>query len=105
MTEKDWSKEKPPEGWTPDSAKEHISPEGVEEKIVIEDRFLITFTQGGKFRLYHIVDDKVSRTDIHETYGEAAQSCATGMAIVGALKIDAEGTVGILIDGLKGEKQ
>ena len=32
--------------------RDHISPEGLDERIVYERRYFITLTQGGKYRLY-----------------------------------------------------
>lgn len=40
------------ENAAPHKSREHISPEGVEEKVMLEYRFFITQTQGGKYRSY-----------------------------------------------------
>ena len=100
MKEKDWSKEKTPENWTPGDAKEFISPEGVEEKIVMEDRFLITFTQGGKFRFYHHRQGRETNSEIFDNYGVALQKYSTGMGFMAALNFDAKKTIEMLISKL-----
>ena len=44
--------------------REHISPEGIEERIVMECRALITETMGGKLRVYVYQQQKNEMTSV-----------------------------------------
>ena len=51
--------------------REHISPEGVEEQILYEERFIVTRTMGGKFRVYRISNNSQSSRGVAETLMKA----------------------------------
>lgn len=82
-----------------------ISPEGTEERIEQEDIFRITLTQGGKFRLYHIImrggKRKESAISVHDNKDEAKKSLASGMMIHGGLELDPKNTIAMLLKNLK----
>lgn len=66
--------------------REHISPEGVEEKILHEDRFIITQTMGGKFRVYRLSSaGKQLSLGVAESVSAAAVVLAENMLIAGRL--------------------
>ena len=72
--------------------KEHVSPEGLSEKIIYTDSFMITQTQGGKFRVY--CNEKPTR--IKETKGEAKKDMALLMAMMGHMLHDPKGTLDLM---------
>lgn len=60
--------------------REHISPEGVEEQIELEIRFMITKTMGGKFRSYGIGDDGTQQTfGVDDTIEKARERLTVNM--------------------------
>ena len=65
--------------------REHISPEGVEEKILVEDRYLITQTMGGKFRLYRITNDVQCSQGVFDTIDRAAAEMGVSLILAGGL--------------------
>lgn len=65
--------------------REHISPEGVEEKILHEDRFMITQTMGGKFRVYRMAGDKQFPVGLADSIADAARLLAENLLIAGHL--------------------
>lgn len=77
---------------------EHISPEGVEEKIVYDKRFLITQTQGGKFRVYgwDQSNRKYISIELKDDEKLAMSSCAAGMILAGGLIVDPDKIVEII---------
>lgn len=62
--------------------REHISPEGVEEQILFELRFMITKTMGGKFRVYAI-DENGAQTSfgVYETIEKARDSFSSNVLL------------------------
>ena len=79
---------------------EHISPEGVEERIVKEQRFLMTQTAGGKFRVYVSCDGKMQSYAIADQESKALETFGGAMMVMGGLIVDAKKTISHLLDGL-----
>lgn len=71
----------------------HISPEGVEERICRTDTFLITETQGGKFRIYY----NGTPMQMAETFDKAVRMMNSGMAITGHMGNNPVETLEILL--------
>lgn len=65
--------------------KEHISPEGVEEKILHEELLLVTQTQGGKFRAYVVIDGKQISLGVGDSAAEVIRLLADRMIQRGLL--------------------
>lgn len=65
--------------------KEHISPEGVEEKILHEELFLVTQTQGGKLRAYVVIDGKQNSLGVGDSAAEVIPLLADRMTKCGLL--------------------
>lgn len=68
--------------------KIHVSPEGVDEKIVKEDTFLITQTEGGKYRLYNAG----RAIDIADTLTEIEKKIHGAMMLKGSVGLDPKRT-------------
>lgn len=68
--------------------REHISPEGVEEKIVLEARFMLTQTQGGKYRLYTL--NVTSRKMVPHALLDGDKTAEAVFAFASVMKIIAE---------------
>ena len=72
---------------------EHISPEGVEEKVLTRLEYMITNTMGGKFRVYGPSDSgEAISVSVHNTMDEAKLAQAQQMLLFSALIVDPEGT-------------
>lgn len=85
-----------------DTPREIISPEGLDERVVHEETFRITLTQGGKYRVYHVGNSgKAIPMGIHEALEPAKKDMGMGMTIVGALEVDAKRTLDAIFDILK----
>lgn len=82
--------------------KEHISPEGIEEKIITSLSFKLTQTQGGKFRIYQ--DDKPF-PEIFETEEVARKALKSIMSFGVMLIVDKSAAIGLIVDGLIGKKK
>jgi hypothetical protein len=79
--------------------KEILSPEGVEELIVYEYRFLITLTGGGKYRTYGVNNGKVTPHGVHETLEAAKREVARAQVFVGALELDPKRAIDMMFGG------
>lgn len=84
---------------------EHISPEGVEEKIVKEQRFLVTQTAGGKFRVYVSVDGKMQQFSISDQESKALEDFGQAMLVLGGFAVDPKKTISLLLDGARRQKK
>lgn len=91
-----------PKDWNPNDAKEYVSPEGVEEKIVTRIECFVTFTQGGRYRVYYNRDDsKNPNPTTYATYGEAWGAAVRMMAMMSALELDPEKAIDTMLRGLE----
>lgn len=75
--------------------REHVSPEGVEERIVFDVRYLVTQTQGGKFRFYSFnpVSLKYTPHLIHDTIDESRKNLGSALTIMGMMINDPVGSM------------
>ena len=80
--------------------KEHISPEGVEERIIKQTSSMMTQTAGGKFRLY--ADGRSQ--GVFDTQEEAQERYSSILGLMAMLEIDPEKTIKTVVDGLKGKR-
>lgn len=80
--------------------KEHVSPEGIEEKIIMKHEFLLTQTQGGKFRVYQ--DGIPIRTvDTEESAKNGFVIC---LQIAASMIDDPKKTIEIILNSLAAKK-
>ena len=84
---------------------EILSPEGIEEKVEKEFRFLITLTGGGKYRTYTSDGDEIKPIGIHDTMEDAKKDVGFGMVFTGGMLVDPKKTVEGMLDMLKKSKQ
>lgn len=68
---------------------EVMSPEGVEEQVVIASQMIITLTQGGKFRGYLLGRcGHVHQFGVHDTEAQAKQHGGAIMSVEGNMLMD-----------------
>lgn len=80
---------------------EMISPEGVEEKIIQETSFIVTQTQGGKFRSYVKQRGELKPVFIEDSKEKAFKRIGEGMIVMGGLITDPERMIKTMLDGMK----
>lgn len=88
----------------PNELNEIISPEGVEERVELEETFRMTMTQGGKFRVYHIREGQTNSVGIYDTREAARKFLGEGMMVFGAMLADPKKTIQLIIDELGGRR-
>jgi len=68
---------------------EVMSPEGVEEQVVVASQMIITLTQGGKFRGYLLgMCGHVHQFGVHDTEALAKQHAGAILSIEGQMLMD-----------------
>lgn len=86
--------------------KEIISPEGIEEQVVIEQTYRITLTQGGKYRTYLIMLGNIEESmGTDNTLEEARKHMAMGMTIYAGLILNPKLIIDTLLKELKEDKE
>ena len=84
------------------AAREVISPEGVEERVEIEEGFRMTLTGGGKYRIYHLHSSGVARAmETYDNKEAATKAMGEMMGIFGMLMADPKRTMEALLSGRK----
>ena len=81
---------------------ELISPEGVEEKVIHKEEYIITLTGGGKYRLYtESTGNKRQDLGVVDELGKAKENLGQVMMVAAGLILDPEGTIKAIIGGMK----
>ena len=81
-----------------------LSPEGVEERVKLEMTYLVTLTQGGKYRLYYTKNGERIAGGVHDTIEGAYEAIGMRMGVIGALLNDPKGTIEMMMKSL-GKKE
>ena len=87
--------------------REIISPEGIPEKVMHHFQYLLTKTEGGKFRIYSI-DFEGKYSPMHEVFDtleEGRETLGMIIAAMGGLLVNPKETISALMEGLKGSKE
>lgn len=75
----------------------HVSPEGVDEKIVKSETYMITQTEGGKFRVYALGKP----VTVAEDREAAEKSLASGMLMFAGLVLNPKATIDAMFNDKK----
>lgn len=84
---------------TDTKSREVLSPEGVEERIEIEETFRITLTIGGKFRVYLVHNGKADSIGVVDDLKRAKEQMGMAMLVSGGLITDPMKTIDHLLKG------
>ncbi len=74
-----------------------LSPEGIEERLKREVTLQITLTQGGKYRIYGIINGDRKTINLCDTYEDAQVRMGEAAILLGSLLRDPKGTIETLV--------
>lgn len=84
--------------------REVLSPEGVEERVMLEAVVRVTLTGGGRYRIYAGDTEHLTTLGVVESEEVAARRAALAMVTWGMFRIDPKAVIESLIDDLKGRE-
>lgn len=83
-------------------AREVMSPEGVEERVVHDGGFRITLTCGGKYRVYRLENGRAVPLGLDDSLEGAKKSIAKMAILEGMLVVDPEQCSRMILRAMKG---
>lgn len=88
---------------TPKEPVEIVSPEGVEERVLMQYGFRVTLTGGGKYRIYAKGESEKDwrSLEIHSTIEEAKQALGRFVMFTGLLLTDPNEAMKTIVEAIK----
>jgi len=82
----------------------HMSPEGLEEAVQLESSFMVTLTQGEKYRIYSQTpgsDKWTPSPECFNTEDEAKVALGQRLVLLGAMMSDPKKTLDVLLKAME----